>query len=401
MDRIRVLLADDEEEVLDVMTDLMSSDPAIDVVGRATDARQAIDLARSAGPDVALVDVRMPGGGGAVAARGIRRDSPPTRVVAVSADSHPEAVLAMLDAGATGYVGKEEPVEQILRAVHRAVDGRASLAVSSLASMTEQLVERGSDRTARERRAAGDRIARAIEGVGMETVFQPIVDLFAGRVVGLEALVRFRGTPRHRSPEAWFAEADSVGLRPELELAAIELAISHLDRIPDETYLSVNLSPGTICSEEVPRVLGDEAHRVMLEVTEGPLADEERVAGCLRALRDLGAKIAIDDVGAGYAGLSRIVVLAPEFIKLDRAVVAGVAADPFRRSLIQRMVSFASDVGIEVIAEGIETQADLEELRALSVPFGQGFHLGRPGPLPEPEDGTVRWPGRHAFDTVG
>ena len=400
MERIRVLLADDEEEVLDVMTDLMTSDPAIDVVGRARDARQAIDLARTAGPDVALVDVRMPGGGGAVAARGIRRDSPPTRVVAVSADSHPEAVLAMLDAGATGYVGKEEPVEQILRAVHRAVDGKASLAVSSLASMTEQLVERGSDRTARERRAAGDRIASAIEGTGMDLVFQPIVDLLDGRVFGLEALARFRGTPRHRTPEAWFAEADSVGLRPELEIAAIELATSHLDRIPTDTLLSVNLSPGAICSQEVPGVLGDQAHRVMLEVTEGPLADEERSAACLRSLRELGAKIAIDDVGAGYAGLSRIVVLSPDFIKLDRAVVAGVATDPFRRSLIQRMVSFAGDVGIGVIAEGIETEADLEELRALSVPFGQGFLLGRPGPLPEPAGTAIRWPGRHAFDAA-
>jgi EAL domain-containing protein (putative c-di-GMP-specific phosphodiesterase class I) len=304
----------------------------------------------------------------------------------------------MLDAGATGYVGKEEPVEQILRAVHRAVDGKASLAVSSLASMTEQLVERGSDRTARERRVASDRISRTIEGSGIDVVFQPIVDLFGGGVAGLEALVRFRGTPRHRSPEAWFAEAASVGLLPELEITAIELAIAHLDRIPAGTYLSVNLSPGTICSEELPRVLGDRGHRLMLEVTEGPLADEEGAVACLRSLRDLGVKIAIDDVGAGYAGLSRVVALSPDFIKLDRSVVAGVATDPFRRSLIQRLASFATDVGIGVIAEGIETEADLEELRALSVPFGQGFHLGRPGPLPEPDGGTIRWPGRHAFD---
>jgi EAL domain-containing protein (putative c-di-GMP-specific phosphodiesterase class I)/CheY-like chemotaxis protein len=398
MDRIRVLLADDEEEVLDVMSDLMASDPEIDVVGRARDAKQAIDLARSAGPDVALVDVRMPGGGGAVAARGIRRDSPPTRVVAVSADAHPEAVLAMLDAGATGYVGKEEPVEQILRAVHRAVDGKASLAVSSIASTIEHLVERGADRTTRDRRVVADRIVRAIEGPGLDVVFQPIVDLSDGDVAGLEALARFRGMPRHRSPEAWFAEAASVGLLDELEIAAIELAMSHVDRIPDGTYLSVNLSPGTICSEELLGVLGTQAHRVMLEVTEGPLADEERAAATLRSLRELGVKVAVDDVGAGYAGLSRVVVLSPDFIKLDRSVVAGVATDPFRRSLIQRMVSFSTDVGIGVIAEGIETQADLEELRALSVPFGQGFHLGRPGPLPDPVADPIRWPGRHAFD---
>jgi EAL domain-containing protein (putative c-di-GMP-specific phosphodiesterase class I)/CheY-like chemotaxis protein len=398
MDRIRVMLADDEEQVLDVMTDLMTSDPAIDVVGRARDTRQAIDLARAAAPDVALVDVRMPGGGGAVAARGIRRGSPPTKVVAVSADAHPDAVLAMLDAGATGYVGKEEPVEQILRAVHRAADGKVSLAVSSLASMTEQLVERGAERAARERRVAGDRVAQVIEGPALEIVFQPIVELFRGRVAGLEALARFRSTPRHRSPEAWFAEAASVGLLVELELAAIEVAMIEIDRIPDGTFLSVNLSPDTLCSEDLPPLLGDRADRVVLEMTEGsPLRDHDEVLKHLRPLRERGARLAIDDVGAGYAGLARVVLLSPDLIKLDRTVVAGVATDPFRRSLIQRLVSFSDDVGIGVIAEGIETQADLEELRMLSVPFGQGFHLGRPGPMPDPLDDPIRWPGRHAF----
>jgi EAL domain-containing protein (putative c-di-GMP-specific phosphodiesterase class I)/CheY-like chemotaxis protein len=402
MDRIRVMLADDEERVLDVMTDLMTSDPAIDVVGRARDARQAIDLARTAAPDVALVDVRMPGGGGAVAARGIRRGSPPTRVVAVSADANPNAVLAMLDAGATGYVGKEQPVEQILRAVHRAMDGKASIAVSSLASMTERLVERGSERTTRERRVSADRIAQVIEGPALDMVFQPIVELFGGRVAGLEALARFRGTPRHRSPEVWFAEAASVGLLAELELAAMELALTELDRIPEGTFLSVNLSPQTMCSEELPRLLGDRADRVVLEMTEGsPLRDHEQVVAHLRPLRDRGARLAIDDVGAGYAGLARVVLLSPDFIKLDRTVVAGVATDLFRRSLIQRLLSFSDDVGIGVIAEGIETQEDLEELRMLSVPLGQGFHLGRPGPMPDPVGDPIRWPGRHAFNGAG
>jgi len=398
MDRIRVMLADDEQAVLDVMTDLMASDPAIDVVGRAQDAKQAIDLARAATPDVALVDVRMPGGGGAVAARGIRRDSPPTKVVAVSVDSHPEAIIAMLDAGATGYVGKEEPVEQILRAVHRAVDGKASIAVSSLASMTERLVERGTEGTSRERRVAADRIAKAIEGPALDMVYQPIVDLYRGHVAGLEALARFRGTPRHRSPEDWFAEAASVGLLAELEIAAIELALAELDRVPSGTYLSVNLSPETVCSAELPALLGDRAERVVIEMTEGPLGDEQRVLACLRSLRERGTRLAIDDVGAGYAGLGRVVILSPDFIKLDRSLVAGVATDPFRRSLIERLMSFSDDVGIGVIAEGIETQADLEELRLLSVPFGQGFHLGRPGPMPDPMDDEVHWPGRHAFD---
>ena len=398
MDRIRVLLADDEEDVLDVMTELMSSDPEIDVVGRALDARQAIDLARAAEPDVALVDVRMPGGGGPVAARGIRRSSPPTQVVAVSADAQPDAVFAMLDAGATGYIAKDEPVDQILRAVHRAADGKASIALRSLASMTERLVERSHERTSRERHASIDRISKVIEGHALDVVYQPIVDLYRGRVAGLEALSRFRGVPKHRSPEAWFAEAESVGLLAELEVAAIEVAMRELDRIPDETFLSINVSPASVCADGLEAALGDRAERVVLEMTEGPLYHQDRVVECLGALRARGARLAIDDVGAGYAGLARVIVLSPDFIKLDRSVVAGVAADPFRRSLIRSMTSFCDEVGIGVIAEGVEDQADLEELRMLSVPLGQGFHLGRPGPIPTPLGQTIRWPGRHAFD---
>jgi EAL domain-containing protein (putative c-di-GMP-specific phosphodiesterase class I)/CheY-like chemotaxis protein len=402
MDRIRVMLADDEDLVLDAMSDLISSDPALDVVGTARDARQAVRLARIVAPDVALVDVRMPAGGGAVATRGIRRESPPTRVVAVSADADPEAVVAMLDAGASGYVGKDEPVEQILRAVHRAVDGRASIAISSAGLAVEHLVERGAGTSARERRAAADRIARVIDGPALEMVYQPIVRLSDGRVVGLEALARFRTTPRHRPPDAWFAEAASVGLLLELELAAIERALMELDRIPEGTFLSLNVSPEVMCSDELAPLLDPVADRLVLEMTEGsPLRDHEQVREKLRPLRDRGARLAIDDVGAGYAGLARVVLLEPELMKLDRSVVAGASEDRRRRALIGRLVAFCGDVGIDMIAEGIEMPADLEVLRSLSVPFGQGFHLGRPGPLPRAVGDPISWPGRHAFRRRG
>lgn len=397
MDRIRVLLADDETQVLDAMADLLRSDPAIDVVGTAQDARQAVELARAETPDVALVDVRMPGGGGAVATRGIRRGSSQTRVVAVSADAEPDTIVAMLDAGVSGYVGKGEPVEQILRAVHRAAEGKASLAVTELASTAELLVEQGRHRSRAERRATEDRIAQVIATSAIDMVYQPIVELQTGRIVGVEALARFRAIPR-RGPEAWFSEAASVGMLVELEVTAIERAVAELHRIPGDTYLSLNLSPETICSGELAAALGDRPDRIVLEITEGsPLGDPEQVNACLRPLRDLGAKVAIDDVGAGYAALGRVVLLSPHFIKLDRSIVAGVATDRWRRSLVERLASFAEDIGIDVVAEGIEERPDLEELQALRVRFGQGFLLGRPGPIPQTADGDLSWPGRHAF----
>lgn len=399
MDRIRVMLADDEEQMLDVLDDVMSTDPMIDVVARARDARQAIDLASATAPDVALVDVRMPRGGGAVAARGIRRGSPPTRVVAVSADAHPDTVVAMIDAGATGYVGKDEPVEQILRAVHRAIEGRASIAVGSPGSMAERLVELRSGGSSRERRARAERIVRMIHGSSIDMAYQPIVDLRDGRVAGLEALARFRTPPRYRAPDVWFAEAASVGLLVELELATIERALDDVDKLPEGTYVSVNLSAETICAEELSPLVEPVARAIVLELTEvSPIRDHGVVVERLQPLRGSGARLSIDDVGAGYAELGRVVLLEPDFLKLDRSLVEGVSEDPHRRALIGRLVSFADDVGIAVVAEGIERRPDLDEVCSLGVPFGQGFLLGRPGPIPDHVGRDIRWPGRHAFD---
>ena len=399
MEAIRVMLADDEDQVLDVMTDLMASDPTIDVIGRAHDAREAIEVARAVAPDVALVDVRMPGGGGPVAARGIRRDSPPTRVIAVSADTDPDTVLAMLDAGATGYVAKDEPVERILRAVHRAAAGEISISVGSAGEMAERLADRGSAGTSR-RRASVDRIARVIEERALHIVFQPIVELSGGRIIGVEALSRFDMKPKNMSTEAWFAEAATAGLLVELELVAMEQALRELDRVPRGMYLSLNLSPTAMRSSGFAEIAAEvPLERIVLEMTEATrIEDHRELLESLRPLRDQGLRLAIDDVGTGYASLARVVGLEPDYLKLDRSVVAGVSTDPLRRSLIERLVAFSDDAGIAVIAEGIETSDDLEALRRLYVPFGQGFLLGRPGPMPRPAgDEALRWPGRHAF----
>jgi EAL domain-containing protein (putative c-di-GMP-specific phosphodiesterase class I) len=296
-------------------------------------------------------------------------------------------------------VGKDEPIEQVLRAVHRSVNGLSSISVPTVRETAERLVEHRSPHEARERQVAADRIARAIVGPSLHMVFQPIVELARGRIVGVEALARFAEKPR-RMPEAWFAEAARVGLLAELELAAVERALAELPRIPDGTYLSINVCPETMGSEELRSLLDDaDARRIVLEMTEqSPVKDHAQLSAQLVSLRERGIRLAIDDVGAGFASLERVIRFAPDFMKLDRSTVTGVAEDPVRRSLIERLVSFSDEVGMSVIAEGVESQADLDALRTLYVPYGQGFHLGRPGPIPQDwgREGTD-WPGRHAF----
>jgi K+-sensing histidine kinase KdpD len=140
MERIRVLVAEDEEAVREALVDLLSSDATIEVVGSAKDADEAIEMAAESKPNVALVDVKMPGGGGARAAREIRTNSPQTHVVALSAYEDRRTVLEMLRAGAVGYMVKGTPADEILRTVRRSLRGQGSLSTEVTADVIHELV---------------------------------------------------------------------------------------------------------------------------------------------------------------------------------------------------------------------------------------------------------------------
>lgn len=399
IDRIRLMLADDEEPVLEAMAQLVSTDPFIHLVGTATDAVQAIDLAALETPDVALLDVRMPGGGGSRAAREIRLRSPETRIVALSASTDPRTVVSMVRAGAVGFVGKDQPGDEVLRAIHRSAVGRASIVVERVGEVAERLTEhRSGEVVQRSERAhvSRERIEEAIRGNLLETVFQPIVDLRDGRIRGVEALTRFMSKPR-RSPETWFVEAAHQGLLTQLELAAATQALTHLEAIPEDVYLSVNVSTETIQGPRLAEMLQSiSASRLVLELTERtPIDDYEEIGARLDALRSMGTRLAVDDVGKGFSGLGHLVELAPDLLKFDRSLIAEVNSDTTKSGLIARLTSFASEEDMDVVAEGIETEAELDTLRRLGVESGQGFLLGRPGPIPKLVDGTWEWPVRN------
>ena len=139
MDRIRVLIADDEVAVREALADLIGSDTSMEIAGAAGDADEAIDVAREARPHVALVDVKMPAGGGPRAARGIREESPQTHVVALSAYEDRRTVLEMLRAGVVGYIVKGSSAEEILYTIRRAMQGQGSLSVEVTADVIHEL----------------------------------------------------------------------------------------------------------------------------------------------------------------------------------------------------------------------------------------------------------------------
>lgn len=213
----------------------------------------------------------------------------------------------------------------------------------------------------------------------VQAVYQPITDLATGREVGIEALSRF---PVHfgRRPDQWFCDATEVGLGVELELLCAQRAIEALPGLPQETYLGINLSPGALASARLdPIVTPAIAPRLVLEITETTeVTDYESLADRLAELRHRGARLAVDDAGAGFASLRHVLRLAPDHIKLDVSLTRGIDASRPHQTLAAAMLMFARDTGAALVAEGIETPAELETLRRLGVQFGQGYLLGRP-----------------------
>jgi diguanylate cyclase (GGDEF)-like protein len=208
-------------------------------------------------------------------------------------------------------------------------------------------------------------------------VFQPVVALASGHLVGYEALARFTGHAK-RSPEAWFAQAHGCGLGPDLEAAAIRAALEPVGR-PLGTHLALNVSPSALTSGPVVRALPRELTGIVIEITEHEfVSDDDHLAEVLAELRERGARIALDDAGAGYAGLTQVMRVRPDIVKLDRNLTQGIHADPARMVLVESFVRFARRTGAIVCAEGIESLDELAVLGDLDVQWGQGYALARP-----------------------
>ncbi|MDB4213673.1 EAL domain-containing protein [Octadecabacter sp.] len=214
---------------------------------------------------------------------------------------------------------------------------------------------------------------------GFEIALQPIICLQDQGTAGYEALCWFSPEP-YRPPNIWFDDAADVGLQVVLELYVIEVALSYLKDLPPECYLAVNTSPDTLTTGRIsPLIAAVGSDRVVVEITEhAAIEDIDALLMEIDRLRDLGARIAVDDAGAGYSGLQQIIRLRPDVIKLDMSLTKDVDKDLARRSLASAMVQFAHDTKARVVAEGIETEAEMRTLRSLGVEWGQGYHLARP-----------------------
>ncbi len=233
-------------------------------------------------------------------------------------------------------------------------------------------------------------VREAIDSDAIQIVVQPIVDLAAGRIHAFEALSRFVGLepahpahPAHpTSPAQWMAMAEPLGMRVELEQACLRRSLQLLPRLPSGAKLSVNLSAAALHDPRTRTMLREGApERLIVELTEESLVTDARgLRADLDPLLARGITLAVDDMGAGYSNLRQVIALAPTMLKLDRTLVRGIDRDPSQRLLIDALTGYAQRTGAEIVAEGIETESELEVIRSLGISYGQGYLLARPAP---------------------
>lgn len=382
-----VVVVDDSPDNVHLLREVLVRAGVGDVQGH-TDPRAALAACLADPPDLVLLDLHMPGLDGLSFMEELAR-RPGTGflpVILLTADHSVEARRRALGSGAKDFLLKPFDLTEVRLRVRNLLETRALYdRLEARNRELQSVIDAKDARDARARAAeqqVHDRVRAVLDGRHLAMAFQPVRELGAGRVVGAEALARFTLEPQQR-PDRWFADAARVGLGVELELAAVEHAVAEVDRLPPGAFLSVNVSAVAAVDGRLDALLAPCPQRIVLELTEHTRVDDyDHLCAAIARHRERGIRIAVDDTGAGYASLQHLLRVGADIVKLDLGLTRGIDGDPVRRSLASALVTFADDVGATIIAEGIETPGELDTLRALGVPWGQGYHLGRPGPLP-------------------
>ncbi|WP_440222816.1 EAL domain-containing protein [Dokdonella sp. MW10] len=229
----------------------------------------------------------------------------------------------------------------------------------------------------------GDEVRRILGAGAIRAVFQPIVDLVDGRHLGMEGLSRF-DTAWPEPFGGWFSAAVRCGVSQDFELACLHTITRARASVRGVNgYTSVNMSPDTLMrvdlEDHLPR---EHASEWVLEITEySEVRDYKALASRVRELQHAGWRIAVDDVGAGYSTIQHVLRIEPNILKLDSSLTRDIDAQPRHRELVAAITRFASDTGVSIIAEGIETEAEKATLMQLGIRIGQGFLSGRPAEL--------------------
>jgi EAL domain-containing protein (putative c-di-GMP-specific phosphodiesterase class I)/DNA-binding NarL/FixJ family response regulator len=381
--RTRVLVVEPDLAIRRSLMAAIRSDPSLELCAIASDVASAIQAAADSPPDLALVACALPAGGAIEAT--LRLSSPPAGIACIAVgddDQNAVGLAAVFAAGAIGFVPKGAHATRVTDALHTAADGELRLPRELSRRLFAELLEgmyQGAPRAAATPDGRAAQIRQIIDERRFEMVFQPIVDLGDRSLVGVEALARFT-TEERRSPDLWLKDAEAVGLRADLELALLAAAVEHCPRLDDGVFMAVNLSPEAAGCGRLADVIGrDLLGRIVLELTDHRSVEDYGALGdALAGVRADGLRLAVDDSGHGLSSLQEVIRLGPDFIKLNRTLTRDLDTDATRRALVFALATIAAEGSAQVVAEGIETVAELEALLALGIRYGQGYFIGRP-----------------------
>jgi EAL domain-containing protein (putative c-di-GMP-specific phosphodiesterase class I) len=362
--RADVLLVDDDRFVLRAVQRMLVAGGysvfAID------DSQAATREAMSGAYDLVVSDIHMPGLTGTELLDVLRSYGCDVPVILLTGAPSIDSAQAAVELGATNYLTKPVERDALLRAVARAAEtARANRRRKSRETLKDPA------------QAAG--FERALEKLWM--AFQPIVSLNAGAPIAYEALMR-SNHDGYRSPMQLLEYAEKNGRLVDLGRCVRRLCSDAVRNLPHRTSLFVNLHAQDLFDPDLyTGSLVEHAERVVLEITErGALDEVSDVGDRIRTLRNLGFRVAIDDLGAGYAGLTSIAVLEPDYVKLDMTLTREMAKSMVKRRLVGSMVDACRDCGMSVVAEGVETIRELSILRELGCDLLQGYYFARPSP---------------------
>jgi EAL domain-containing protein (putative c-di-GMP-specific phosphodiesterase class I)/ActR/RegA family two-component response regulator len=373
----RVLVADDEEDLRELYAQALLD--AGYEVEMAPDAKSALAQIGKPRFDLVLSDIVMPGLDGISFLKAIHDQDPDLPVILVTGQPTLESAIRAMEFGAVQYLVKPVALDQLVKAVERGLGLRKMARLRREASNYLGLTGRSVDDGA----ALDLSLTRALSSIWM--AYQPIVRASDGQVYGYEALLRSK-EPSLPHPGAVFDAAEKLGRVSEVGRAVRRSVASSFDQLKCPVF--VNIHPLDLADEVLLGLddpLAARAGDVVLEITErASLEGIPDFRTRILNLRDVGYRIAVDDLGAGYAGLNTFAALEPDVVKLDMTLVRNADTEPVKRKLIGSMATLCRDLGMQVVAEGIETEAERDTVVALGCEFLQGYLIGRPGPLPVP-----------------
>jgi EAL domain-containing protein (putative c-di-GMP-specific phosphodiesterase class I) len=370
----RVLVVDDDEAVLRLHQRVLVR--AGLQVETAVSGQNAMEALRRTPFDVILSDIDMPGMDGIRLLEQVRALDLDVPVILITGAPSMETAVQALDRGALRYLPK--PVE--LAVLVQVTQDAVRLHRLAIAKRQALAFVNGSGTFAGDLAALTVSFERALASIRI--AYQPIVAWSSRTVFGYEALLR-SAEPTLPHPGAVLDAAERLGRVHDLGRRLRGLSIDPIGRLPDDVILFLNLHPLDLLDDnllERRSPLGALSSRITLEVTERTSLDRLRdVRTRIKSIRDLGFRFALDDFGAGFGGLTSFALLEPDIVKLDMGLIRGIEQAPTKQTLVRTMTRMCHELGIVVIAEGVETAAERDAVARLGCDLMQGYLFAKPG----------------------